>query len=211
MLRGSDAGQLILFYLQEQYLCELNPPLVLLRGIQCLIMASSFSFGFSSDDIERDDEDGQGMHVKSTPSPPSQGLHQVEPRSHLLADLVGKNDCAHSLRWSSRPSDVSHQIAALPSKIAFSNLVVESPTGQVLALPRRELFDIKMQLMAEDNPEMKDGASGLDDSDIKTNVYEGGLKTWECSLDLAKLLIDRGLRQGLNDLHRVNHVVEVSL
>lgn len=80
--------------------------------------------------------------------------------------------------------------------------------GKKLRLPRRELFDIKMQLMAED-----EGASGekvnLDDSDIRTNVYEGGYKSWECSFDLAKLLLDRGPRKDLDDLCRVDHVVEV--
>jgi protein-histidine N-methyltransferase len=65
-----------------------------------------------------------------------------------------------------------------------------------------------MQLMAED-----EGSSGekvnLDDSDIRTNVYEGGYKSWECSFDLAKLLLDRGPRKDLDDLCRVDHVVEV--
>jgi protein-histidine N-methyltransferase len=51
--------------------------------------------------------------------------------------------------------------------------------------------------------------SGLDNSDIKTNVYEGGFKTWECSYDLAKLLLDRGPRNDLDDMYRVNHVIEV--
>lgn len=84
----------------------------------------------------------------------------------------------------------------------------ESPKGKKLRLPRRELFDIKMQLMAED-----EGASServnLDDSDIRTNVYEGGYKSWECSFDLAKLLLDRGPRKDLDDLCRVDHIVEV--
>ena len=65
-----------------------------------------------------------------------------------------------------------------------------------------------MQLMAEDEDE--DGSrTKLDDSDIRTNVYEGGYKSWECSFDLAKLLLDRGPRKDLDDLCRVDHVVEV--
>lgn len=51
----------------------------------------------------------------------------------------------------------------------------------------------------------------LDDADIRTNVYEGGYKSWECSIDLAKLLLDRGPRKDLDDLCRVDHVVEVCL
>jgi hypothetical protein len=51
---------------------------------------------------------------------------------------------------------------------------------------------------------------GLDSSDIRANIYEGGFKSWECAFDLAKLLLDRGPRKDLDDLCRVNHVVEVS-
>jgi protein-histidine N-methyltransferase len=69
-----------------------------------------------------------------------------------------------------------------------------------------------MQLMAEDDGiEDLSTSSGLGDSDIRTNVYEGGFKSWECSFDLAKLLLDRGPRKDLDDLCRVDHVVEVYL
>jgi protein-histidine N-methyltransferase len=51
--------------------------------------------------------------------------------------------------------------------------------------------------------------AGLDDTDIKTNIYEGGFKTWECSYDLAKLLLDRGLKRRMDDMCGVNHVIEV--
>lgn len=77
-----------------------------------------------------------------------------------------------------------------------------------MRLPRRELFDIKMQLMAEDESSSNEKVN-LDDSDIRTNVYEGGYKSWECSFDLAKLLLDRGPRKDLDDLCRVDNVVEV--
>jgi protein-histidine N-methyltransferase len=53
-------------------------------------------------------------------------------------------------------------------------------------------------------------SAGLDKSDIETNVYEGGFKTWECSVDLAKLVLDRGPRKDLDDVCRVDSVVEVS-
>jgi len=66
-----------------------------------------------------------------------------------------------------------------------------------------------MQLMAEDTDDDPNPVTGLDDSDIKTNVYEGGFKSWECSIDLAKLLLDRGPRKDIDDLCRVDHVVEV--
>jgi len=68
-----------------------------------------------------------------------------------------------------------------------------------------------MQLMAEDDKlEPAANVPGLDDADIRTNVYEGGFKSWECSFDLANLLLDRGPRKDLDDLCRVDHVLEVS-
>jgi protein-histidine N-methyltransferase len=47
------------------------------------------------------------------------------------------------------------------------------------------------------------------DSDLQTNIYEGGYKTWECSLDLAAYLLDRGPRKDLDDLVRVHHIIEL--
>jgi protein-histidine N-methyltransferase len=71
----------------------------------------------------------------------------------------------------------------------------------VLTLARRDLFDARFQLIAEDDGEERkaDGSSPstgpssvleyLDaPSDIVPGVYEGGLKTWECSLDLVSYL-----------------------
>lgn len=66
-----------------------------------------------------------------------------------------------------------------------------------------------MQLMAEENGTDDAPVTGLDDSDIKTNVYEGGFKSWECSIDLVKFLLDRGPRKDLDDLCRVDHVIEL--
>lgn len=51
--------------------------------------------------------------------------------------------------------------------------------------------------------------AGLGKDDIQPSVYEGGFKSWECSVDLARLLADRGPRKDLDDLMRVDHVIEV--
>jgi hypothetical protein len=50
-------------------------------------------------------------------------------------------------------------------------------------LPRRELWHVKMQIMQSDENEHL-----LGDSDVIRGSYEGGLKTWECSIDLAEYL-----------------------
>lgn len=101
------------------------------------------------------------------------------------------------------------QLLTLPSKLSFSTLPLVSPTGTTLTLPRRELFDVRLQLMAEDDSTSPHLLAGLDDSDLRTNIYEGGYKTWECSIDLAKFLLDRGPRRQLDDLEKVQHVIEM--
>lgn len=101
------------------------------------------------------------------------------------------------------------QLASLPDKISFSILHLTSPNGHTVRLPRREIFDVRVQLMAEDDSTRSNILAGLENTDLQTNVYEGGYKTWECSLDLARFLLDRGPRKDLDDLVRVNHVVEL--
>jgi protein-histidine N-methyltransferase len=82
---------------------------------------------------------------------------------------------------------VSSLLFTLPRNIVYS---FASTTQQ---LPRRELYDVRMQLMAED----KDLTIACNDSvtnislggiDIRERVYEGGLKSWECSHDLVTYL-----------------------
>ena len=71
-----------------------------------------------------------------------------------------------------------------------------------------------MQLMAEsDTSPSADGGddvAGLGDSDIQHNVYEGGYKSWEGAMDLAKFVLERGPRKDIDELSRVDGVVEVS-
>lgn len=70
-----------------------------------------------------------------------------------------------------------------------------------MILARRDLFDARFQLIAQDASSRPDSQHGtlefeaLDDlafleapSDLVPGVYEGGLKTWECSLDLVVCL-----------------------
>lgn len=74
-------------------------------------------------------------------------------------------------------------------------LSLEMPSSTSLStlhIPRREVFDIRAQLMAESDADHNDNdelLSGLEKGDITPAVYEGGFKTWECALDLAKLVV----------------------
>lgn len=88
-----------------------------------------------------------------------------------------------------------------------------------VTIARREVFDIRAQLMAEDSAEHEQREneeliSGLEQGDIKPNFYEGGFKTWECALDLARLVVDDhgGLdKDGDRDENGKRRVIEVCL
>ncbi len=62
--------------------------------------------------------------------------------------------------------------------------------------------------MAEDTSEQS-CAVGLSTDDITPNVYEGGFKTWECSVDLAKYILTLS-RAGNYPLDGQHHFVEVN-
>lgn len=84
------------------------------------------------------------------------------------------------------------------------------PTGRTgpVTLARRDLFDARFQLISTEDAsepranDIKDPTQALEfldtPSDLVPGVYEGGLKTWECSLDLVDYLdgIDSGDVRG---------------
>lgn len=86
--------------------------------------------------------------------------------------------------------------------ISYSPLSIPLSGGKKsLTLARRDLFDARFQLIslceiegeqadAKNTQEDKEDALSFLDapSDLVPGVYEGGLKTWECSLDLADCL-----------------------
>lgn len=68
-----------------------------------------------------------------------------------------------------------------------------------MTFARRDLFDARFQLISGSGEEARDGEEQAEDhatalqfldapSDLVPGVYEGGLKTWECSIDLAAYL-----------------------
>ncbi|KAF2665048.1 hypothetical protein BT63DRAFT_83729 [Microthyrium microscopicum] len=150
-------------------------------------MSGGFNFGFSGDDFD-EDHTNDSHEAQSTPMETADAEPTVKPMAHKLQNLMAK----------------------LPPKISWNTIKIESPKGSILYLPRRELFDVRVQIMAQDEDvagEVK--VPGLDNADIRTNVYEGGFKSWECSFDLARLLLDRGPRKDIDDLCRVDHVIEM--
>lgn len=101
------------------------------------------------------------------------------------------------------------QIAVLPHTFSFSPLAVVLASKRDVVLARRDLFDAKFQLIASDEgTEAADGHSDVDfldaPSDLVPWVYEGGLKTWECSLDLVDCLdtiYGPGIARNLKQKH----------
>ncbi|KAJ3817368.1 hypothetical protein F5880DRAFT_1493065, partial [Lentinula raphanica] len=109
-------------------------------------------------------------------------------------------------------------LGALPTQLSFSPLEIDvslssSAAGarQTHHIARRDLFDARFQVMSEDKSDpgvdveaddksrtdTNDSIDAPSDprleflntpSDLVPGVYEGGLKTWECSLDLVNYL-----------------------
>ncbi|KAF4976925.1 hypothetical protein FZEAL_6460 [Fusarium zealandicum] len=150
----------------------------------------SFSFGFAGDDIS----DNEQMSSAPTPAPaaaaasssssssssafPVPGKPQLPPTHHQLADLLNQ----------------------LPSKIAYSTLHVTLDDGEAVKLPRRELWDVRVQLMAEEEDVAGAQSEGLGSHDVKTGVYEGGFKSWESSVDLVKVLAAKKALSALQQM-----------
>ncbi|KAM5356328.1 hypothetical protein ACJ41O_002974 [Fusarium nematophilum] len=129
----------------------------------------SFSFGFTGDDISDDEQVPAVSKPALAPAAsafPVPGKPQLPSTYHQLADLL----------------------AQLPSKIAYSTLDVTLDDGTDIQLPRRELWDVRVQLMAEEEDLAGAQSEGLGAHDVKTGVYEGGFKSWESSVDLVKVL-----------------------
>ncbi|KAK6504164.1 hypothetical protein TWF506_002372 [Arthrobotrys conoides] len=145
----------------------------------------SFKFNF---DIDADGEDVETVGVEITPSIPveetSSGSSRIPAQLHSLDELIAK----------------------LPPHIAFSPLSIPLTSSKTITIPRRELFDVKMQLMAEDNNPSTNSSQSFSaaftDEDIRTNTYEGGLKSWECSSDLVKQLATDS-EVWINSSHRI--------
>lgn len=128
-----------------------------------------FSFGFTDEDL---DPEGDQQYTKSISSPvqcPLDSLHLLEAVQPQWEDL----------------RLILQSLAGV--RISFETF--RTPQGNVLY--RRELFDIKHQLMTEaDGSESVELDILIGDTaeDLRKNIYEGGLKSWECSIDLVDYL-----------------------
>lgn len=112
----------------------------------------------------------------------------------------------------------------MPSLISYSPIAVPiTSTQNTITLIRRDLFDARFQLIGEDavglvnahntDAHFASNNKALDfleaPSDLIPGVYEGGLKTWECSLDLVEYLHELQCSSNFRGFSG-NRVLEVS-
>ncbi|KAF7376652.1 hypothetical protein MSAN_00082000 [Mycena sanguinolenta] len=116
---------------------------------------------------------------------------------------------------------LSQLLDSLPPLITYSPLSIPlSSSRKNVTLARRDLFDARFQLISEgegDEPAAEKqretptpvSALGFLDapSDLVPGIYEGGLKTWECSLDLVGYL--DGLRDPNSSYFSGKRILEV--
>lgn len=140
----------------------------------------AFSFSFAGDDIE---EDHQAPAPPPPPPPSGNSASGPSPATAGAFPVQGKPLLPPTQH------DPEEFLSKLPSKIAFGLLDVDLGDGRVIQLPRRELWDVRVQLMAEENTENpSESEAALGEHDVKTGIYEGGFKSWESSVDLVKVL-----------------------
>ncbi|RPB17734.1 hypothetical protein P167DRAFT_561370 [Morchella conica CCBAS932] len=125
----------------------------------------AFKFNFSTGG-DSDSDDDTPMTAAPAAAAPTAAPPTTPAQHHTLASLI----------------------STLPPNISYTTL---HPTPHI-RLPRRELYDVRMQLMSEDPLSTTTTTTAptalIGTSDIHTSVYEGGLKSWECSLDLVQHL-----------------------
>ncbi|KAG0242252.1 hypothetical protein B0O80DRAFT_488020 [Mortierella sp. GBAus27b] len=175
-----------------------------------------FKFNFSAADLELDDpelaqqqEEDQvddlskpleSLSISSSPS-------TLVPASYL--DIRSKS-CLQSL-----PLTLHYELAQIPVLSQGSGsataIAIDTKTGkekEVVTIYKRNLEDVKFQIAqddddlhtAQDDDKPSDmantGPGGAEilalagKSDLVKGVYEGGLKTWECALDLVAYLAE---------------------
>ncbi|KAF9525757.1 hypothetical protein CPB83DRAFT_795892 [Crepidotus variabilis] len=145
-----------------------------------------FKFDFDIQDVEDGIDEAFNITRNKTEENKNESLQALQlPKPESFAELP-----------------IADLLDALPSLISYSPLSVpvSSPRKSVTLL-RRDLFDARFQLISEGagdaveaedvlNSSTKKTALGFleNPSDLVPGVYEGGLKTWECSLDLVEYL-----------------------
>ena len=154
-----------------------------------------FCFNFNINETTDNEQTVIGPAGSRTATKPQTAV-TPQPFSEVTLDTLVRANCTCYLHLGSNSTD-KVQLRALPSKISYSILTIPLSNGTILTFARRDLFDARFQLISEGTgdqggPEQAEIRSALqfleNPSDLVPFVYEGGLKTWECSLDLVTYL-----------------------
>ncbi|CCG83744.1 protein of unknown function [Taphrina deformans PYCC 5710] len=151
----------------------------------------SFAFDFDGDEYSEDESLSKSTTLLSLDLPPPPPVTPATEQKVPTASV----EC----------HDLALLVDGLPLSMSYSTITVSGG----LEVPRRELWDIKHQLMAGSGPDFKEGSEEqvmafMGSDDVIKGVYEGGFKTWECSLDLMHhLAAVPDLMQQHHHHHRV--------
>ncbi|KAG0661688.1 hypothetical protein C6P45_001287 [Maudiozyma exigua] len=165
----------------------------------------SFSFGFTNEDLDIDQSISNNLQNNQI----NENTSFVNP---LDAPELKQNDVIQpqiesleSILASLKDVRVSYESIDIPTM----SQSIEQPK-----LYRRDLFDMKHQLMSEDDSitTQQENSNELDiliHEDLRKNIYEGGLKSWECSIDLVSLLNESFHRTKDLSFNETNCIVEI--
>ena len=183
----------------------------------------SFSFGFDEDVMDQDEVAGgvkEATHhpINQQQQAKAHPTHSIANRSLSLASLL-----------ETLPDRISYSTISTQSSVSDS-ASSSSSSSQALYLPRRDLFDARFQILHEQTQDVDgdeeagsqpipnsqqqansdEGAAVVGtESDLIPGLYEGGLKTWECSVDLAVVVHGLVQAHGIEAFQGKN-IVEVS-
>ncbi|SCU86305.1 LAME_0D05490g1_1 [Lachancea meyersii CBS 8951] len=157
----------------------------------------SFQFGFSSQDLSNDefgDQQNGGYSNSDANGAPEISTASALDAAHLRSAQVKQP------KWECLEDTLKSLVDV---RVSFEKVLTPQRS---IPLYRRELFDVKHQLMTESEEKTDEDAKveleiliGETNEDLRKNVYEGGLKSWECSIDLVDALSDsvhRGKNRG---------------
>ncbi|KAG6829426.1 hypothetical protein H0H87_011464 [Tephrocybe sp. NHM501043] len=157
-----------------------------------------FKFDFALDDADVDLELSSHLANALTVSQPPANIESTAS--------VNEDPCTEI--------SITTLLQSLPNVLSYSPITIPVlnqalKTEENLKLARRDLFDARYQLITQESAEKSTREDALafvqEPSDLLPGVYEGGLKTWECSVDLAGYLA--GLRPQLDP--RGKRIIEV--
>ncbi|KAJ3812901.1 hypothetical protein F5876DRAFT_87429 [Lentinula aff. lateritia] len=181
-----------------------------------------FKFGFDLDDADIDNDIDaflqQADNLLVVPASPRKdsGKRDQENSENIVSGEDGRFvELTMEHLLDALPTQLSYSPLEIPLSSAFSQANLASGS-RVHYLARRDLFDARFQVISEDNgnPNFVAEAENTEEkterigasvdprlqfldtpSDLVPGVYEGGMKTWECSLDLVDYL-NASLKDG---------------